>query len=74
MTGNIKGGKKASRTNKERYGKDFYKKIGSLGGKLSRNCGFASQKVGPDGLTGAERAKIAGKIGGSVSKRKKVKA
>ena len=73
MAGNVKGGQQAARTNKRLYGKNFYKEIGALSGKLSRNCGFASQKVGPDGLTGAERARIAGKKGGSISRRGRVK-
>lgn len=31
--------------------------------------GFASMKVGDDGLTGFERARIAGEKGGRISKR-----
>ena len=34
MSGNVTGGKKAADTNKERYGKEFYKKIGSKGGSV----------------------------------------
>jgi len=33
MTGTKAGGLKAGKTNKERYGEDFYKKIGAMGGK-----------------------------------------
>lgn len=64
MAGTKEGGKKAAETARARYGKDHYKKIGEIGGKKSRNGGFASQKVGADGLTGAERAKLAGSVGG----------
>jgi len=32
MPGNKKGGLKAKRTMLERYGKDYYQKIGSMGG------------------------------------------
>lgn len=69
MSGTVKGGKKASITNKLKHGEDFYKRIGRKGGKKSCNGGFASNKIGKDGLTGAERAKIAGRKGGSYSKR-----
>lgn len=69
MSGTVSGGKKAAKTNKVRYGKDFYKKMGKKGGQNSKNGGFASKKVGKDGLTGAERAKKVGAIGGSISRR-----
>lgn len=36
--------------------------------------GFACQEVGPDGLTGRERASIAGRKGGRISKRGKAKS
>ena len=39
--------------------------IGAMGGKVSRKGGFASAKVGKDGLTGAQRAKRAGAVGGT---------
>lgn len=32
MVGTVAGGRKAAATNKERYGADFYAKIGSEGG------------------------------------------
>jgi hypothetical protein len=71
MAGNIIGGIKASETNKKRYGKDFYKSIGAMGGSKSRGGGFASDVVGADGLTGRERSVIVGIRGGMVSKRGK---
>lgn len=69
MGGTIAGGIKARATNYKKYGKDFYREIGRKGGSRSTNGGFASQKVGKDGLTGQQRAQIAGKKGGLKSKR-----
>lgn len=65
MANRREGGLKAAETIRKRYGKEFYQVIGEMGGLKSRNCGFASQKVGKDGLTGAQRAKIAGARGGT---------
>ena len=73
MSGTQKGGLKAAKTNLKKQGKDYYKRIGSIGGKRSKTGGFASNKVGKDGLTGVERAKIAGQKGGLKSKRKPAK-
>lgn len=73
MSGTVKGGKKASITNKQKHGEDFYKRIGRKGGKKSCNGGFASNKVGLDGLTGLERSKLAGRKGGLHSKRGKTR-
>lgn len=69
MAGTKNGGRRAAATNKERHGKDFYARIGARGGKNGHTRGFASDVVGKDGLTGAQRAKIAGAIGGRKSKR-----
>lgn len=71
MAGTKAGGLKAGKTNKERHGEDFYKRIGQIGGKLSKNGGFASDKVGKDGLTGRQRAALVGAIGGFRSRRTK---
>lgn len=60
MAGTISGGRKAARANKLKYGDDFYKVIGKVGGTLSRNGGFASSR---------ELASRAGKIGGKNSRR-----
>lgn len=59
----LKGGKLAAYKIKQRD-PDFYKKIGRLGGSKSKGGGFASDKVGDDGLTGKQRARVVGKIGG----------
>ena len=69
MVGTKAGGLKAARTNKERHGEGFYAKIGRRGGKNGHVGGFNSDKVGKDGLTGFERAKIAGAMGGRKSRR-----
>lgn len=69
MAGTIEGGRKAAATNLERNGSDFYARIGAIGGHKSKTGGFASVKVGKDGLTGAERARIAGAKGGTISRR-----
>ena len=74
MPGNSKGGHKAAATIRARHGRGFYVRIGHLGGKASKTGGFASAKVGKDGLTGAQRAKIAGAVGGAKSRRGKVTA
>ena len=62
MGGTLAGGKAAAQTNKERYGADYYARIGAIGGKKSRTGGFAADR---------ELARRAGAIGGSRSKRKK---
>ena len=73
MAGTREGGLKARDKNIARLGKDFYARIGHLGGSKSIGGGFASEKKGADGLTGPERAKIAGRKGGLISKRGKAK-
>ena len=69
MAGTKAGGKKAAETNKKLHGANFYAEIGRKGGMRSITGGFASEKKGSDGLTGPQRAKIAGRIGGQTSKR-----
>ena len=71
MAGTKAGGKAAAQTNKAKYGASFYAKIGAKGGALGRSGGFASNKVGDDGLTGRQRAAIAGAQGGRISRRPK---
>ena len=63
MAGTAQGGVLAAKTNKERYGKDFYKKIGQVGGQKSRNGGFAANP---------ELAREAGRKGGLAKKKKTV--
>lgn len=71
MAGTKVGGRKAASTNKTKYGSDFYASIGAKGGRKSKTGGFASDKKGTDGLTGRERARIAGSRGGRISRRTK---
>ena len=70
MAGNSRGGKLAYLKNIAKD-PDFYAKIGAKGGKKGKTGGFASNIVGEDGLTGAQRARIAGAKGGRISRRTK---
>ena len=67
--GTKEGARKASITNRLKYGEDFYKKIGQKGGQNGTSGGFACLEKGDDGLTGPERARIAGARGGAISRR-----
>ena len=58
------GGSKVRQTIEERYGKDYWRKIGSKGGKATGMKGFA---LNP------ELARIAGKKGGKKSTRAGIK-
>lgn len=73
MSGTKAGGLKARQRNIEKYGPDFYKRIGAKGGSNGKGPGykggFASDEVGEDGLTGKQRARIAGAKGGAISRR-----
>jgi len=62
MAGTKLGGKAAAKTNKTKYGPDFYAKIGSRGGKNGHTGGFFKNR---------DLAKIAGARGGRVSRRTK---
>lgn len=68
MSGTKAGGMKAAATNRIKYGDDFYKNIGSLGGRNGHTGGFAANPA---------LARIAGAKGGRISRRseapKKVK-
>lgn len=69
MSGTVEGGRKAYQKNIQRHGQDFYAKIGQMGGRRGHSGGFASNKIGPDGLTGRQRARVAGSKGGKISRR-----
>ena len=71
MAGTLEGARKARDTNIRKYGKDFYREMGRKGGKIGRTGGWASEEIGPDGLTGRERAAVMGKKGGQISRRGK---
>jgi general stress protein YciG len=64
MAGTKAGGLKAAKTNKKKYGEEFYKGIGSKGGKAKVPKGFATNR---------ELARLSGSIGGKISRRKGVK-
>lgn len=69
MAGTTEGGKKAAKTNKKRYGKAFYSKIGREGGKRHNpNSGFGSRQIDENGLDGPARASFYGRMGGSKNK------
>ena len=72
MSGTREGGLKAAQKNRERD-PDFYKKIGSKGGKKTGPKGFAyDDRSWFDKLKGVpSRAQLAGRKGGKVSKRTK---
>lgn len=73
MAGNREGGLKTAKTIIEKHGKDFYREIGRKGGRNGHLGGFASEVIGRDGLTGWQRAKTAGRKGGTISRRGKSK-
>ncbi|MBR1875262.1 hypothetical protein IJ798_02725 [Candidatus Saccharibacteria bacterium] len=60
MSGTKAGGIKAAQTNKAKYGREFYSRIGQKGGKLGHTGGFAANPT---------LAKLAGAKGGRLSKR-----
>jgi len=62
MAGTQDGGKAAATTNKEKYGADFYAKIGAKGGQKGRTGGFFANR---------ELARLAGAKGGRISRRSK---
>lgn len=62
MAGTKAGGKRAAETNIRLHGKDFYKRIGAIGGKRGTTGGFAANR---------ELARIAGAKGGRISRRGK---
>jgi len=64
MAGTLAGGRKAAITNKQKYGKDFYARIGAKGGRNGHTGGFAANP---------ELARIAGAKGGKKSRRGKAK-
>lgn len=60
MAGTKAGAKKAAATNMRLHGKDFYRVIGKKGGENGNTGGFQADP---------ERAKLCGRIGGSMSRR-----
>lgn len=73
MSGSKLGGQRAAATNKNKYGEDFYVRIGAIGGKNGNTGGFASPL-----LCDCEykedlhkKAECAGAKGGTISRRGK---
>lgn len=64
MAGTTEGGLKAAATVKAKFGTEFYREIGRLGGKNGHTGGFAANP---------ELAREAGRKGGHISKRGKAK-
>lgn len=62
MAGTKAGGQAAAATNKAKYGDDFYAKIGAQGGKKGHTGGFYANR---------ELARVAGAMGGRISRRTK---
>jgi hypothetical protein len=67
MSGTISGGKQAAKTNKERYGEDFYARIGE-----KANASWVANGKKPRGFSvmSPEARRAAGSKGGKISKRK----
>lgn len=62
MAGTRAGGIAAAATNKKKYGKDFYGRIGAIGGRRGHTGGFAANRM---------LARTAGAKGGKISRRPK---
>lgn len=65
MAGTVDGGRRAAAKNRARHGKDFYARIGAIGGKKGKTGGFAANR---------ELAREAGRKGGRISRRRKAVA
>ena len=65
MPGTSQGAKRAAQTNKERYGEDYYQRIGKLS-----NASWERNGRKPKGFAAnPELAKLVGKKGGTISRR-----
>lgn len=62
MAGTKDGGLAAAKSNKQKYGADFYQRIGAVGGRKGRTGGFFANR---------ELARLAGAKGGTISRRGK---
>ena len=71
MPGNSQGGKLAAKKNIEKHGADFYARIGAMGGRKGHTGGFGSKLVDENGMTGQDRAREYGRVGGRISRRTK---
>ena len=64
MAGTKAGGEKAAKYIKNKYGQDFYQKIGAIGGRIGTTGGFYRNR---------KLASEMGKIGGLNSRRNGIK-
>lgn len=64
MSGTKAGGIKSAATHKAKYGEDYYHRIGSVGGRRGHTGGFYVNR---------ELARVAGAMGGRISKRRPVR-
>lgn len=74
MAGTKAGGEKTRETNYERHGRDHYKNIGAIGGKIAHKVDPKTGKALKGFALNRELASKAGKVGGSLSKRGKANA
>jgi general stress protein YciG len=72
MSGTREGGLKAKDTNKDRYGSDFYSRIGAMGGKKGPIDPETGKQLKGFALN-RELASSAGAKGGTKSRRGKAK-
>lgn len=70
MAGTKIGGEKTRNTNYTKYGADYYKYIGSIGGKKAHNINPVTGKA-LKGFAINGKAAEAGRKGGSISRRGK---
>lgn len=72
MPGTKLGAAKAAKTNKERYGDDFYKRIGTVGGTNGKTGGFSHEiSCNCDIIREPHYVKnCAGRKGGFISRRR----
>lgn len=69
MSGTRTGGLKTKAKIIARFGENYYRELGRIGGRNGTTGGFACLDTGADGLTGYERARVAGAKGGRISRR-----
>lgn len=68
MSGTKEGARKRLEKLRKEHDPEWFKQNASKAGKAGGNGkGYASEKVGKDGLTGRQRAALAGKKGGQLS-------
>ena len=74
MSGSREGQLRGARTRRIKYGEDHFRKQCQKAGRTPTTGGFKDKKVGKDGLTGRERASIAGRKGGTMTQKLRYKS